>query len=40
MSESDVCRHQILMYKDDPRAGRVNKFNTNVGWSLRVLLHT
>ena len=24
MSESDVCRRQILTYKDDPRAERVN----------------
>ena len=25
-SESDVCRHQILPYKDDPRTDRIKIF--------------
>ena len=36
-SESDVCRRQILTYKDGPRAGRVNA-DKKIFWRSAIIV--
>ena len=38
MSESDVCRRQILTYNDDPRAEKIKIFLPAVGYTFNIVI--